>query len=66
MIELAITGTIAIIIYCVIKVLWVYSPKTLIRWADYFAIEIKEDLTPMFEDVEKEKPIEVLEMEVKK
>lgn len=66
MTEFAIIGFILLIPYSIIMTLRVFSPKTLIRWADYFAIELKEkDIIPLFDNEESEKPIEVLEVEVK-
>ena len=58
-------GLVVMIVYSIIMTLWVFFPKTLIRWADYFAIPIKEqELRPLLEGEEKEKSIEVKGMEV--
>ena len=64
---IAMIGLVVMIVYSIIMTLKVFFPKTLIRWADYFAIPIKEqDLSPLLEGEEKEKSIEVKGMEVEK
>ena len=64
---LAMIGLVVMIVYSIIMTLWAFFPKTLIRWADYFAIPIKEqELRPLLEGEEKEKSIEVKGMEVEK
>ena len=64
-IAIAMVGLVIMIIYNIIMTLKVFFPKTFIRWADYFAIPIKEDeLIPLLEGEEKEKSIEVKGMEV--
>ena len=63
---IAMVGSVVMIVYSIIMTLKVFFPKTLIRWADYFAIPIKEqELRPLFEGEEKGKSIEVKGMEVK-
>ena len=60
-------GLVVLIGYSIIMTLYVFFPKTLIRWADYFAIPIKEqELRPLLEGEDKEKSIEVKGMEVEK
>ncbi len=62
---IAMIGLVVLIGYSIIMTLKVFFPKTLIRWADYFAIPIKEqELRPLLEGEEKEKSIEVKGMEV--
>ena len=62
---IAMIGLVVMIVYSIIMTLKVFFPKTLIRWADYFAIPIKEqDLSPLLEGEDKEKSIEVKGMEV--
>ena len=62
---LVLIALLGIMAYSVIKAMYVFFPKTLIRWADYFAIPIKEqELSPLFEGEEKEKSVEVKGMEV--
>ena len=64
-IAIAMVGLVVLIGYSIIMTLYVFFPKTLIRWADYFAIPIKEqELRPLLEGEEKEKSIEVKGMEV--
>ena len=64
---IAMIGLVVMIVYSIIMTLKVFFPKTLIRWADYFAIPIKEqELSPLLEGEEKEKSIEVKGMEVEK
>ena len=64
---IAMIGLVVMIVYSIIMTLKVFFPKTLIRWADYFAIPIKEqELRPLLEGEEKEKSIEVKGMEVEK
>lgn len=64
---IAMIGLVVMIVYSIIMTLKVFFPKTLIRWADYFAIPIKEqDLSPLLEGEGKEKSIEVKGMEVEK
>ncbi len=64
---IAMIGLVVMIVYSIIMTLKVFFPKTLIRWADYFAIPIKEqELSPLIEGEEKEKSIEVKGMEVEK
>ena len=41
-IAIAMIGLVVLIFYSIIMTLYVFFPKTLIRWADYFAIPIKE------------------------
>ncbi len=66
-IAIAMVGLVVLIGYSIIMTLWVFFPKTLIRWADYFAIPIKEqELRPLLEGEEKEKSIEVKGMEVER
>ena len=62
---IAMIGLVVMIVYSIIMTLKVFFPKTLIRWADYFAIPIKEqELRPLLEGEEKEKSIEAKGMEV--
>ena len=64
---IAMIGLVVMTVYSIIMTLKVFFPKTLIRWADYFAIPIKEqELRPLLEGEEKEKSIEVKGMEVEK
>ena len=42
MTAIVLTGLAGIIIYAVIKTLWVFCPRLLIRWADYFGVQIEE------------------------
>ena len=63
MTAIVLTGLAGIIIYAVIKTLWVFCPRLLIRWADYFGISISEkEISPLFEDEIEEKQIEVKEI----
>ena len=56
-------GLTGIIIYSVIMTLWVLCPMLLIRWADYFGVQIEEkEISPLFEDEVEEKQIEVKEL----
>ena len=65
-IAIAMIGLVVLIGYSIIMTLYVFFPKTLIRWADYFAIPIKEqELRPLLEGEEKEKSIEEKGMEEK-
>ena len=60
---IALMGLAGIIIYAVIMTLWVFCPRVLIRWADYFGVQIKEkEISPLFEDEVEEKQIEVKEL----
>ena len=60
---IALMGLAGIIIYAVIKTLWVFCPRLLIRWADYFGVQIEEkEISPLFEDEIEEKQIEVKEL----
>lgn len=62
---IALMGLAGIIIYAVIKTLWVFCPRLLIRWADYFGISISEkEISPLFEDEVEEKQIEVKELKM--
>lgn len=63
--EITILALICVIIYSVIATMWIFCPQVLIRWADYFAIKIKnpqDNLAPIFVDEDKDKPIEVKEV----
>ena len=63
MTAIVLTGLAGIIIYAVIKTLWVFCPRVLIRWADYFGVQIEEkEISPLFEDEIEEKQIEVKEL----
>lgn len=60
---IVLTGLAGIIIYAVIMTLWVFCPRLLIRWADYFGIRIEgKEISPLFEDKIEEKQIEVKEI----
>lgn len=60
---IALMGLAGIIIYAVIMTLWVFCPRVLIRWADYFGVQIEEkEISPLFEDEVEEKQIEVKEI----
>lgn len=63
MTAIALTGLAGIIIYAVIMTMWVFCPRVLIRWADYFGVQIEEkEISPLFEDEVEEKQIEVKEL----
>ena len=60
---IALMGLAGIIIYAVIMTLWVFCPRVLIRWADYFGVKISEkEISLLFEDEIEEKQIEVKEI----
>ena len=63
MTAIALMGLAGIIIYAAIMTLWVFCPRLLIRWADYFGVQIEEkEISPLFEDEIEEKQIEVKEI----
>lgn len=60
---IAIIGLILILIYSIVATIWIICPQVLMRWADYFGIQIKDKpLEPLFENDEEENQIEVKEL----
>lgn len=60
---IAIIGLILILIYSIGATMWIICPQVLIRWADYFGIQIKDKpLEPLVSVTAEEKQIEVKEL----
>lgn len=60
--EITIVICICVLIYAAVATMWILRPQTVIRWAKYFAIKIKDprnNIRPLFESDLEEKQIEV-------
>lgn len=62
LLELTILALAVVVIYAAVATMWILRPQTVIRWAKYFAIKIKDprnNIRPLFESDLEEKQIEV-------
>lgn len=65
LLELTILALAVVVIYAAVATMWILRPQTVIRWANYFAIKIKDprdNIRPIFVIESEEKQIEVKEL----
>lgn len=63
--ELTILLLLVVIVYAAVATMWILRPQTVIRWANYFAIKIKDprdNIRPIFVIESEEKQVEVKEI----